>query len=54
MLTDLVHEPRNKIRSDYVDAIVVVAEHRELTLGFVIDDQSCFVANDFHARVTNG
>jgi hypothetical protein len=53
MLAELAHEHRNDRRSELIHAIIVITEHRELAFGFIIDNESGFVADHFHARITD-
>ncbi len=61
VLADFVHKSRDDIRSDTVDAVIVVTKLRRRTfaLVLVIDNQTCIVANDvnlakFYCRKTIG
>ena len=50
----LAHKHRDNRGSEMIDAIVVVAELREVSLRDVIDNQALIVTNDLDARMTNG
>src|SRR2546423_13610182 len=53
MLPQFAHEHRNYSSRELIDTVVVIAEHRELAFGLIIDHQSGVIANDFYLRAAN-
>ena len=51
MLPQLAHEGAHDVAGDLVHAVVVVAEHRELTFGLVVGDEARLVPDHLHLGV---